>query len=124
MRTVHSFPPDLAYVRELVGAGLEGIASTRQEVHGPVFTSPAEPAVWMPAAVGATIGIMGVRLTGRGKSPAACAWGAFLGSVIACGAALAWSSRHFTVPAARNAARSVSAARDAHWLARHPIDYA
>jgi hypothetical protein len=47
-----------------------------------------------------------------------------LGTLVGCGAAMAWTSRSAIVPALRLAGKRVNTVRDAHWLAANPIDYA
>ena len=47
-----------------------------------------------------------------------------LGAVIGFAGGMAWSTRHMTGGLARGAIESVNAARDAHWLNKHPVDYA
>jgi hypothetical protein len=121
---VRSLRSDLSYFRQLVGAGWDGIASARQELNSGVFPSPRQAVLWTPAAIGATIGVLGPRLIGNRKSASSMAMGGLVGSVLGFGAALAWSSRRFTGPAARKAVRNVNAARDARWLETHPINYA
>ena len=124
METVHSLESNLAYLKQLVGAGLDGIDSARHELDGGVFTSPLQAVVWTPTAIGATIGILSTRLIGNRKSASSVAMGGLAGSVLGFGAGLVWTSRRLIGPAARTAIRRVNAARDAHWLETHPIDYA
>ena len=50
--------------------------------------------------------------------------GGLVGGAFGAAAALAWASRGFAGIAARKAVLQVNAARDAHWLETHPIDYA
>jgi len=111
---------DLTYFKQLLGAGLDGIAAARQESHGRVL----QTVDWTPTAIGATIGALGTRLVRREKGASSVAIGGLIGSVFGFGAALAWASRDFTGPAARKTLRSLNAVRDAHWLETHPITYA
>ena len=115
---------DFTYFKQLVGAGLNGIAAARQESHGRVFTPSLQTIAWTPAAIGATVGALGARLVRRDKSASGVAIGGLIGSLFGFGAALAWASRDFTGPAARKTLRGVNAVRDAHWLETHPITYA
>jgi hypothetical protein len=123
MPSLRSLESDLAYVRELLGAGADGIASARRELAGRVFTPPLHPAAWTPAAVGATVGLT-ARLMSKRNSRSSVAMSGLVGTVLGFGAALAWTSRGFTALACRRAVRHVNATRDAHWLEAHPIDYA
>jgi hypothetical protein len=123
METIHSQSTQ-AYLKQLIGAGLDGIESARHEFDGGVIASPLRPAVWTPAAIGTTIGVLTTRLAGTRRSASRTAWGGFVGGVLGLGAGLAWASRGFIGRAARTATRRVNATRDAHWLETHPIDYA
>jgi hypothetical protein len=67
---------------------------------------------------------LGTRLIGNRKSVSRLGMGGLLGSAVGFGAAFAWASRADSGCAARRAIRLVNAARDAHWLETHPIDYA
>jgi hypothetical protein len=113
---------DIAYLGELVGAGWDGIAAARNRTSTRVFTSPLDAVA--PTAIGAAIGALSTRLLQRRKSGFTVAMGGLVGSIVGCGAALAWSSRGIVVPAARGAAQRVNAVRDAHWLQANPITYA
>ena len=124
METAHSLEFDLSYLKQLIGAGLDGIAAARHEYDGGVIASPLKPAVWKPAAVGTSIGMLTTRLAGKRKSAFRTALGGFVGGVLGLSAGLAWASRGSITRAARTATRRVNATRDAHWLETHPIDYA
>ena len=117
------FEPDLTYLKTLIAAGVDGVASASQERGDHVFTPPLREVVWAPAAIGATVGALGTRMTGNRK-PSGIAVAGLLGGLVGLGAALAWASRGFTGYAAHRALRHVNAARDQHWLETHPIDYA
>jgi len=114
---VHTLQSNVAYARELARAGWDGIASAHRAA--PRFNR----LLWTPAVIGGALGALSTRLSGKRKS-ASVAAGGLVGSIVGCGAALAWASRGSLVPAARNAAQRVNAVRDAHWLATNPIDYA
>jgi hypothetical protein len=120
----HSLESNLAYLRQLFGAGLDGIGSARHELDGSVFPSPLEAALWTPTAVGATIGMLSTRLIGNRKSASSVAMGGLIGSLLGFSFGLVWTSRRWIGPSARTAMRHVNAARDAHWLETHPINYA
>jgi len=123
MKPVRSLRSDLTYSRQLVRAGLDGIAAARQELDGP-FTPRLQIAAWAPAAVGATIGALGTRWIGKDNRASGVAIGGLVGSVCGLGAALAWASRDIAGPAVRKIFRRINTARDAHWLELNPIDYA
>ena len=122
MRTTHALEFDLTYLKQLIGAGLDGIESARREHAGGEFAS--RPGVWTPAAIGTTLGVLTTRLAGKRKSASRTAWGGVVGGVLGISAGLAWASRGLIGHAARTATRRVNATRDAHWLETHPIDYA
>jgi len=117
-----SFEGNLSYMKELASAGLNGAASARPKSNDRSYTP------WLvvstPTAMGALLGAFRSHRFGKRKSPSAIAIGGLVGGLVGCGAGLAWASRGFIGPAARGAARSVQAARDAHWLQTNPIDYA
>ena len=122
MRTTHALEVDLAYLKQLIGAGLDGIESARRDQAGGIIAS--RPGMWMPAAIGTTLGVLTTSLAGKRKSASRTAWGGLVGGVLGISAGLAWASRGLIGHAARTATRRVNATRDAHWLETHPIDYA
>ncbi len=123
MAIVRAVGSNVTFLRRMVGAGWDGIATTRRDTGG-VFTPNLQRMVWAPAAIGAAAGILSSRLIDSRKSWARTVLIGAIGAMAGSGAAMAWASRHFVKPAARNAARQISATRDAHWLASNPIDYA
>ena len=124
METSHSLQLDLSYLKQLIGAGLDGIETARREIDAGVFVSPSRPHVWKPAAIGTTIGVLATRSAARRKSASRTALGGLVGGALGLGVALAWASRASIRHAARTAARRVNLTRDAHWLETHPINYA
>jgi len=123
MAIVRAVGSNVDFLRRMVGAGWDGIASARRDTGG-VFTPNFQRTVWAPAAIGAAAGILSSRLMDSKKSWARTALIGAIGAMAGSGAAMAWASRYFVKPAARNAARQISATRDAHWLSLNPIDYA
>jgi hypothetical protein len=115
---------NFGYLKQLVGAGLDGIASARREAGGRVFTPPLQAVVWPPAAIGAAIGVLGARLGSKQSNRVRMTVAGVMGSVVGSTAAAAWASRQFLPPAARKTIDRVNLARDSHWLQTHPIDYA
>jgi len=89
MGTVHAHHSDLVYLRQLVGAGFDGIASARHELHGRVFTAASRTAVWTPPAIGAAVGMLSTRLMGKRRS---MVMGGLIGGVVGLGAVAAWAS--------------------------------
>jgi hypothetical protein len=120
---------EVGYGEELVRSAITGGRSARDHALG---SEPAEqvlqrsarssvPWVTMAASVGALAAYVGAR---RRSVPAAAMLGVLLGAVVGFGTTMAWSTRHVTEETVRGAVKSVNAARDAHWLANNPIDYA
>jgi hypothetical protein len=124
MGTVDTIHSNLTYMKDLVAAGWEGIASVRQEFGGAVFSPPLKAAAWRPAAIGAALGAVSAGMALQRRRKSTVAYGGAIGSIVGLGAAMAWSSHRFTRAAAQRGIRRVNAARDAHWLALNPIDYA
>jgi hypothetical protein len=117
MRT-QSLKSELAYARNLIGAGWEGARAARNP-------APARTlALWAPAAIGAGIGALSVSLARRRRPPSSFAVAGVLGSVAGMGLGMAWASRASAGTAARGAIRNINAVRDARWLETHPIAYA
>ena len=110
---------ELSYARKIAGAGWESVVTARQETS--VFPASTK-AIWIAVAVGAGVGMLS--RAGKRSTASTVAIGALIGSVVGFGAGIAWESRQFTGAVARNAKREIGAVRDAHWLERHPIDYA
>ncbi len=108
---------DIVYVGHLIGAGWQGAAGVRPQ-------RLSESGLWTPAAVGAALGALSVRAFGKRQTAFTVALGGVVGTIVGCGAAVAWASRGLVVPAARGAVRGMNAVRDARWLECHPINYA
>jgi hypothetical protein len=119
----------LEYGRSLVQSGLKGARSRGQTaLAGASVSSVLLRSVrssWAAAAVGAALGAAGVTLARRRRlaSPLVLASGA-LGAAIGIATGVAWRTRHLTGEMARGARKSIDVVRDAHWLAKNPIDYA
>jgi hypothetical protein len=119
MEAVFPLASDIAYVGQLIGAGWQGATRVRTRPDG-----PREAGLLTPVAIGAALGALSVRAFGRRKSASTVAIGGMIGTIVGCGAAVAWASRGLVVPAARGAVRCMNAVRDARWLESHPITYA
>ena len=124
MRITSVLTSDIAYTRNLIGAGLDGITSARKEMLGGVFTPAWKSAAWAPAALGAAIGALSTCFDKDRRSVSRAAIGGLVGSALGFSGGMAWASRRFTGTAAKRALRSVNRVRDAHWLEKNPIDYA
>jgi len=105
----------IGYWKALAGAGWAGIASARRGAGRARATS------WEPVALAAGIGMLAAGLLAKGRAGARVAAG-LAGGLVAGGATAAF--RALISPAAHEAATRVNAVRDAHWVQKHPIDYA
>ena len=123
MRITSLLSSDIAYFKSLIRAGLDGVTSARNEMHG-VFTPGLKDAAWAPAVLGAGIEVLSTCFGKGRRSVPRAAIGGLVGSAVALGGGAAWASRRFTGMAARRAMRGVNNVRDARWLEKHPIDYA
>jgi hypothetical protein len=111
---VQSLESRMTYCRDLVGAAFDGVASVW----------PPAAAASMPVAIGAAAGALSAGLIAKRRSRSYGVAASLIGTLVGCGAAMAWSSRSAIVPALRLAGKRVNSVRDAHWLAANPIDYA
>jgi hypothetical protein len=115
-----SLKSEIAYARNLIGAGWEGVRAARH----PAPARTQERTLWVPVAIGAGIGALGLSLGRRRRAPSSFAVAGVLGSVAGMGLGMAWASRASAGTAARGAIRNINAVRDARWLETHPIAYA
>lgn len=110
---------DMTFLRDVVGAGLEGVGSAFKKTEGkPLW--PATLDVVAPTVAGAAIGILSACLRGKRRSGLSLAVGGLVGSALG----FAWASRGLSGAAARGAMRKVNDVRDARWLEKNPIAYA
>lgn len=114
----------VAYLKALVAAGLEGLTSARHARNDRVVEEPLASSLWTMGAAGGMIGAASARLFGKRKTVPAAVMGGLVGSIAGCGVAVAWASRGFFVPAGRCVTERVNTVRDERWLAMNPIDYA
>lgn len=68
MATIHLQRSNIAYFRQLSGAGLHGIDSGRRERSGGVFTPTFERVIWAPSAIVSVVGILSTTLIGGRRS--------------------------------------------------------
>lgn len=116
------------YGRELLHSGIEGARSGGEAfLQGESFTpflSSSLRSALKPAVVGACIAVLG-SLPGYGdKSVRRTLAFGLLGGVLGMSAGVAWESRRLSASVAGAAFKNISKARDEHWFANHPIDYA
>jgi hypothetical protein len=105
---------ETSYFRQLIEAGWSGVVSAHQKSLG---NEPSR-VLFVPAAVGAAVGALSESFRGR-KSGSSVAKAAILGSAVGLSVGAAWSSRD----SATAAIRKINAARDLHWLEKHPVAY-
>ncbi len=116
------------YGRTLLDSGAKGIRSGSESyLHGQPLTAvlgESARASLPFAALGIGAGLLqlisGSRRHRFTKGLAAAIAGGSLGFL----AGLLWKSRDLTGCMAQDALENISRTRDAHWLERHPIDYA
>ena len=120
---------NLDYGRDLVSSGVEGARTTQKmALNGePVLSVLLQSArgSCLPTAVGAYIGALGATVGSRRKPrPGVVMISSLLGATIGLTTGMAWSTRRLTTDMARGARKNIDTVRDAHWLAKNPIDYA
>jgi len=119
---------NLEYARDLVSTALEGAkdgySSVPEEDRLPKVLVKTAPSSLGLAVLGAGIGVMCGYLANKRKLNAESALFGVLGGLTGLVIGAGWSSRHATNGMASGAIKKVKSARDAHWLERHPIDYA
>jgi len=118
----------IAYGLDLLRSAVEGARSAGEQIREEesprsVLMRSARTSL-VPGVAVATLGVVaGYWTTRRKPAHKAVAFG-LLGAVIGFAAGMAWSTRHVTGGIARGAIKKMDATRDAHWLTRHPVDYA
>ncbi len=119
---------NLEYGRKVLDSGLEGAHTGREAfLNGRPLTPILNESIssaWKPAAIGACVGALAGYPGNRHTSTSRMFAFGLLGATFGFVAGVAWGSRGFTVSVARGALRNMEKVRDAHWLERHPIDYA
>jgi len=117
---------ELEYGHDLVHSALQGARSAGEHALttapvGAVLARSARASLpW--AAIGASAGLL---YSARKHEPIRNrALFGILGAVIGFGTNVALSTRPLTTEIVHGAVRNINTVRDAHWLARHPIDYA
>jgi len=120
------FKSQLEYGHELIHSAVEGGRSAgghtpATEPVGAVLARSVRASLpW--AAVGASVGLLyGAR---KHESIRNQVLFGVVGGIIGFGTNVALSTRPLTSEIVHGAVRNMNAVRDAHWLARHPIDYA
>jgi len=116
----------LEYGHDLMHSAVEGARSAGEhalatESVGTVLARSARASLpW--AAIGASVGLLySARKHESIRNQVLCG---VLGGIIGFGTNVALSTRPLTSEMVHGAVRNINTVRDAHWLARHPIDYA
>lgn len=118
----------LRYGRSLANSGAAGMRNGRDvylngKPLGAVLSQKARASLGL-AAIGACAGLLQCFASGRDRRiPKGILLGA-VGSAVGFIAGFSWKTRDLTSSMVQGAARNMGSARDAHWLDRHPIDYA
>ena len=116
---------DMAYLGDLLGAGIAGAKSSWNGGDGSGLARRLKPAVYAPTLVGTTIGVLSALFRERGsRSAHRIVMRGLAGGALGFGGGVAWISRSQARAAARGAVKNINNVRDAHWLQKHPIDYA
>ena len=118
----------VGYGWDLIRSALEGARSGGDEIQeeespGSVLLRSARTSLALSVAA-ASVGLLAGYWVSRRKSARKAGAFGLAGAAIGFAGGMAWGTRHMTGEMARGAIRKMDAARDAHWLARHPIDYA
>jgi len=118
----------LEYGHDLFHSAVEGARSAEEhalatEPVGVLLTRSARASLpW--AAIGASLGLLAAHSARKHKSIRNQILFSLLGAALGFGTKAALSTRQLTGEIVHGAVRSVNSVRDAHWLAKHPIDYA
>jgi hypothetical protein len=116
------------YGRKVLNSGLEGARSGREAfLDGRSLTPFLSESVrnsWMPAVVGACIGVLSSFPENRHKSMSKVLAHGLFGAALGWSVGFAWNSRRLTESIASGARKGISKVCDEHWLENHPIDYA
>ena len=118
---------NLAYGKELVESGLEGVKEARKaaletgETTDMVTVAAQES--WQAGAIGVLAGAILGALTDDRNPVRGVVAGGLLGGVVGFGGSFAWKTRPLTSAMAREAGKHVGTTRDRHWLTGHPVNY-
>jgi hypothetical protein len=125
MKVEERLKSGLGYGLLLLRAAVEGARSVKQgSVEQPrsVLLRSARASLASGVAA-ASLGLAAGYLLSRRRTPKLASFGV-MGAVVGFAGGMAWGTRRMTGGMARGAIRKLGATRDAHWLAKHPVDYA
>jgi hypothetical protein len=118
----------IEYGWDLLRSAVEGARSAEEQIReeespGSVLRRSVLISL-APTVAAASLGLAAGYLVSRRKSAHRTAAFGLAGALIGFAGGMAWSTRHMAGDMARGAKKSVDATRNAHWLAKHPVDYA
>jgi len=118
----------IEYGWDLLRSAVEGARSTEEQIRkeespGVMLRRSAVSSL-APTVAAASLGLAAGYLVSRRKSGHRAAAFGLAGALIGFAGGMAWSTRHMTGDMARGAKKKIDATRNAHWLAKHPVDYA
>jgi hypothetical protein len=117
---------ELEYGHDLIHSAVQGARLAREHAfaNDPVGTVLARSArASLPsAAIGASVGLL--YSAEKHESTRNQLLLGVLGAVVGFGTNVALSTRQLTGEIVHGAVQNINTVRDAHWLAKHPIDYA
>jgi hypothetical protein len=118
---------EIAYSRKLLEAGWDAAVAVRDgapnQTLAPELLGAARSAC-LPAAIGAALGVLTLRLARQGKSRRSALVGGLVGAAIGFGGGFGFSLREVTALIAQGTAKNLEVVRDAHWIEKHPVNYA
>jgi len=116
------------YGWDLLCSAVEGARSVEQQIrhqeHSAEVLRRSALNSLGPSVALASLGLVAGYFMSRRKSAHHAAALGVAGALIGFAGGMAWSTRHMTEDIARGAKKRVDATRNAHWLAKHPVDYA
>lgn len=118
----------MAYGHELIHSAVEGARSAREHALAnqpvsAVLRRSARGSLTM-MAIGASIGLLALYSARKQRTTRNQVLFSMVGAIVGFGTNLALSTRELTGEMVHEAVRNINTVRDAHWLAKHPIDYA
>ncbi len=122
-----SVKSEIVYSRKLFEAGLNAAVAVRDGAPNQTLAPELVDAVrtaCLPAVIGAALGVLTLRLARKGRSGRGALVGGLVGAAIGFGGGFGFSLREVTAMIAQGAAKNLGVVRDAHWLEKHPINYA
>ncbi len=125
MKVEERLKSSFGYGLVLLRAAVEGARSVKQgTVEQPRLVLLRSARASLASGVAAaSLGLAAGYLLSRRRTQKLASFGV-MGAVVGFAGGMAWGTRRMTGGMARGAIRKLGATRDAHWLAKHPVDYA